>query len=600
MITFQKLKWGFAFSYGDANEIDFTENTVTQIIGSNGNGKSSIPLILEEAAFNKNSKGIKKGDIPNRYSDKGYWIDLTFSKDEDQYQVKIERKSNIKVKLFKNGTDASSHTATNTFKQIEDLMEMDFKMFSQLVYQNTNASLQFLVATDTNRKKFLIDLLRLEEYVRLFEVFKEAVKQHSTVVTKIEAQIETVERWLEQNKLEDTSEYPLLPTDEFDTSDDEREIAEISLKIKNIDTTNRQITNNQHYKALLAAINIEEIQAIQVEEPKSYDTEQSELGGLASEKKRITAYIKKMESLGDTCPTCEQEVDEAFKRKLIENERNDLQTIEQNMAEIESLIASIKANNTRYKMKQDQVREWEELFGKVNRSLPASPINKQDLVDDLTNVTLRVSNAREKMKSLIAHNQNAAKHNSRVAVFQEQSEKFLADLTVNQERLKTESENLQNLELLKKALSTNGLVAYKIENLVKDLEELTNEYLAELSDGRFTIEFTVSSDKLNVIITDNGNTVDILALSTGELARVNTATLLALRKLMNSISKSRINVLFLDEVIAVLDDAGKEKLVEVLLQEELNTFIVSHGWQHPLLSRLEIVKEDNMSRIEHG
>ena len=62
--------------------------------------------------------------------------------------------------------------------------------------------------------------------------------------------------------------------------------------------------------------------------------------------------------------------------------------------------------------------------------------------------------------------------------------------------------------------------------------------------------------------------MDILALSSGELARVNTATLIAIRKLMSSISKSRINTLFLDEVISVLDDPGREKLVEILTQEE--------------------------------
>ena len=54
---------------------------------------------------------------------------------------------------------------------------LTFKTFSQLVYQNTNASLQFLTATDTNRKKFLIDLLHLDAYVNLFEVFKEASKR---------------------------------------------------------------------------------------------------------------------------------------------------------------------------------------------------------------------------------------------------------------------------------------------------------------------------------------------------------------------------------------------------------------------------------------
>ena len=155
-----------------------------------------------------------------------------------------------------------------------------------------------------------------------------------------------------------------------------------------------------------------------------------------------------------------------------------------------------------------------------------------------------------------------------------------------------------NLEVLKKSFSTNGLLAYKIENLVKELEELTNYYLAELSDGRFTLEFIVTNDKLNVQVTDNENIVDILALSSGELARVNTATLIAIRKLMSSISKSRINILFLDEVINVLDEAGREKLVEVLLQENLNTYVVSHGWTHPLLEKIEVVKHNNVSALE--
>jgi len=93
--------------------------------------------------------------------------------------------------------------------------------------------------------------------------------------------------------------------------------------------------------------------------------------------------------------------------------------------------------------------------------------------------------------------------------------------------------------------------------------------------------------------------VDILALSSGELARVNTATLIAIRKLMSSISKSQINILFLDEVINVLDETGREKLVEVLLEEDLNTYVVSHGWTHPLLDKVEVVKSGNVSRLEH-
>ena len=49
MITLQTLRWDNCFSYGSGNELRLDDNTVTQIIGTNGMGKSSIPLIIEEA-----------------------------------------------------------------------------------------------------------------------------------------------------------------------------------------------------------------------------------------------------------------------------------------------------------------------------------------------------------------------------------------------------------------------------------------------------------------------------------------------------------------------------------------------------------------------
>ena len=79
MITLKKLQWNNCFSYGSDNELNLDDSIVTQLVGTNGTGKSSIPLILEEVLFNKNSKGIKKADIPNREVGKGYDITLTFA-----------------------------------------------------------------------------------------------------------------------------------------------------------------------------------------------------------------------------------------------------------------------------------------------------------------------------------------------------------------------------------------------------------------------------------------------------------------------------------------------------------------------------------------
>ena len=598
MITLKKLRWDNCFSYGPGNVLDLEENTVTQIIGTNGMGKSSIPLIIEEALFNKNSKGIKKADIPNRYINNGYSIHLEFTKDSDEYTVSIDRKSNIKVAFVKNGEDVSSHTATNTFKTIQEVIGTDFKTFSQLVYQNTNASLQFLTATDTTRKKFLIDLLHLEEYVELFELFKSVSRDLSLEVSSIRSKIATVDKWLTDNKLSDTTVLPMLKF-EKDTEELEIDFRSLTKEIENISEKNKKISKNNQYLDLLKQIDIEKIQSIDVAEKESYDTLQSELGNLNGVVTGSRKLMKKLEDLEHKCPTCEQPVAESFKQSLITEEATKIAFAEEKMREITTRIQKIKRNNEQFEYKNKMQRDWEDLYRSIDRTLPMASLDKRELEERLARVRADLVSVQESVAKTASENERRTKQNTRIQVIQEQTDSFIEQLEEAQESLNKVESVYSNLEVLKKAFSTNGLIAYKIENLVKELEELVNTYLGELSDGRFTLEFVVSNDKLNVQITDNGNIVDILALSSGELARVNTATLIAIRKLMSSISKSRINILFLDEVINVLDETGREKLVEVLLGEEnLNTYVVSHGWTHPLLEKIEVVKQENVSALE--
>ena len=39
-------------------------------------------------------------------------------------------KSSIKLRLLEDGEDISSHTATNTYKTLQDIIGIDFKTFS--------------------------------------------------------------------------------------------------------------------------------------------------------------------------------------------------------------------------------------------------------------------------------------------------------------------------------------------------------------------------------------------------------------------------------------------------------------------------------------
>ena len=597
MIILKTLKWSNCFSYGEGNSLDLSSTQLTQILGVNGVGKSSIPLILEEVLFNKNSKGIKKADIPNRELNTGYSINLEFEKSSDEYEIDLNRKSNLKVKFTKNGEDISSHTATNTYKSIEEVLGIDFKTFSQVVYQNTNASLNFLTATDANRKKFLIDLLGLEKYVELFDIFKEASKEVEHEYATLEGRISTVEKWLENNKLTDTTPRELVNLPKI-SEEEEEALSSLMVEIKNISSTNRQISQNNQYKSMLKEINIQELQAIEASEHISYDELQSQLGAIAGSISSGQRAIKKMENLENVCPTCEQPITEDFKNKHISEEQEKVEIGQNKHTDIQKKIKEIQKNNEDFSVKTKKQKEWEELYRSVDNTLPTILVDEEVLKVRITNIRNTIATQKNEIDVLRLENEARSAYNAKIEVITEQTAEFEKQLEEVVSRYKILGSKKGNLEILKKAFSTNGLIAYKIENLVKELEELTSEYLAELSDGRFTLNFAVNNDKLNVEVTDNGKIIDILALSSGELARVNTATLLAIRKLMNSLSSSQINVLFLDEVMTVLDEVGKEKLVEVLLEENLNTYLVNHGWSHPLLEKVEVIKDpSNISRL---
>ena len=597
MITLRTLKWDNCFSYGSGNELQLDDNTVTQILGTNGMGKSSIPLIIEEALYNKNSKGIKKADIPNRYVNDGYNICLAFTKDDDRYVITVNRKTSIKVKLEKNDSDISSHTATNTYKTLQEVLGVDFKTFSQLVYQNTNASLQFLTATDANRKKFLIDLLHLEKYVELFEVFKGASREVSSTSATIAGKLATVEKWLETNKLSDTTILPMLDL-EIDTSNDEKALSSLTAEIANISEKNKKITTNNQYKMLLDQIDIAAIQSSEVTQYESYDDLQEEFGNVKAVAAGAQRTLKKLEELKEVCPTCKHSIDVSEEKAMIAVEQKKYDEAVETISSIKPKILRIKTQNLEFERNATAQKDWEDLVRSFDSSLPRVILDKQELEEKRALIEESLAEAKRLRSDNYVENERRTRLNTRIQVIQEQTAEFVEQQEEYDGKLLGNQKLEAELDTLKKSFSTNGLLAYKIENLVGELEELANEYLAELSDGRFTLEFVVSNDKLNVQITDNGNVVDILALSSGELARVNTATLIAIRKLMSSISKSKINVLFLDEVTNVLDDQGREKLVEVLLREDMNTYIVSHGWSHPLLEKIEVVKDGNISTLE--
>jgi len=396
--------------------------------------------------------------------------------------------------------------------------------------------------------------------------------------------------------LESMDILPILNLPKFSESD-EQELQQLRHDFEKISENNKKIIDNN--------FNIEEVRRLTVDERRLFVGEKIDLdamlqkkGTFSSKSSEAQAHLDKLSELQGQCPTCEQEIEDEKLEQMFLDYTNAKTNAQNNIVILNEQLEEARINNVKVSQRDTLDKDFEESIRSVNSFLPTEIFDGEELSSQIDEISSRISNARVEIEKIAADNMKAERHNTRLEIISEQTTNFERELEEIVEALSKVEERSTHLEILKKAFSTNGLLAYKIENLVKDLEDLTNEYLAELSAGRFSLEFVVTNDRLNVEITDNSKIVDILALSSGELARVNTATLLAIRKLMSSISSSRINTLFLDEIISVLDDEGKEKLVEILLGEDLNTYLVSHGWTHPLLAKIEVIKEDNISRLE--
>lgn len=597
MITLRKLTWSNWFSYGEDNIIEFESSNLTQLLGENGSGKTSVIHIIEEILYNKNSRGAKKSDIMNR-NKKEMLASLYFNVDGIDYIIDLKRKTTAKISLFKDGIDISSHTATNTFKDIQKIIGLDFQTFNQLVYQNSKKGLEFLTSPDSARKKFLTNLFNLNKYSNYYEVFKKAYNEVNLSVRELEGKQKVLTDWVNKHKdIDFTIVQNMKEPDDSNLEVYLNEKAELNIKANNIEEENRKILKNN--RAVADFNKLEKPDDIP-DKPKIDEALGNEKAVLNSANVSRNKIIRELKKLTEhNCPTCLQQIDEEIKETMLSDAHKEILKNNERIIRLVDEMHIQEKSNMVFKQITREHTAYNNAYSLIDHSIDSDIYDPKDLKDKIEQLDNSYSELKQSINKVLSYNNKATEKNAKL-------EMILADLEQNRKDLidvKTQASVLEksksNLNVLKTVFSTKGLISFKIDFLVKDLQDSINEYLVDLSSGRFQLNFVLAGDSINIAIIDNGFTISITALSAGELARVNAATLLAIRRLMSSISNTKINLLFLDEILGVLDETGKSTLIDILLKEkDLNTFIVSHEYTHPLLEKLYVTIEDGGSKID--
>lgn len=187
-----------------------------------------------------------------------------------------------------------------------------------------------------------------------------------------------------------------------------------------------------------------------------------------------------------------------------------------------------------------------------------------------------------------------------------------AELEAQQKQLAEVLYEIQLYEVLEESFGKNGLQAVLIENALPEIEQIANDMLAGMSEGRMhiklqTLKSLKSRDRLaetlDILISDELGTRAYETFSTGEAFRVNFALRLAISKLLARRAGSRLQTLVIDEGFGSQDAQGKTRLIEAIntvAADFATILVITHVDDLKALfpCRIEIHKEAGGSKLK--
>lgn len=601
-----------AFAFAGTHTIDFSKlDKHTQIVGynldedvtgeaSNGSGKTSIFLALQESIFGKNIKNTLKANIGNNVVRRGYELIVTFIVKDKLYKILTKRSVNGKATLilYENGVDISGHTITQTQKKIQKIIHLDYNLFTSLCYQSSSTFLNFLTTTDSERKKLLINLFNLDSYNDEIAVFKAILSERTKETASAKKLLEkcesdrqiTIESIKKELIFEKTETLEKLITS----------IAVARENLAKIDEYNSRVLTHKKYKKQIEHLEAElkefdsDLQPIN---KNTIDQTRHSIGELTKERKDLLQDIKRYSEKEKICPTCGQPITTEFNEIKLLDCKDKLKKIDIALEKHNKNLTEYLNHNKQYNTKANKESELHKLLSVYNPAEAQKEELDYELIEN--DINTKVAEKRE----LEQERQKTIQANKEIAAFnakQELKAQIKQKAEEQYSQYKKEYDILQDDVVILKTLveALKKLVSFKLESLLVHLQESINEYVSYLFSSDVALLITLKNDKLHFTITRSNIEIPVSDLSSGEFSRLQIAVLFAIRKVLTTVSEADINILFLDEILSSVDSIGREKLYELLESLPFKILSISHTYHENRLPIIKVIKEKGVSKIE--
>jgi len=530
LIYFKDIRWKNLLSTGNQfTEVQLNKSSTTLIVGENGSGKSTVLDALCFGLFNKPFRRINRPQLVNSINDGGLLVEIEFDYGSKSYKVRRGIKKNI-FEIYVDGKRLNQDAkVTDQQEYLEKtILKLNYKSFTQIVLLGTAGFVPFMQLKSIDRRAIIEDLLDIQIFSVMNVLLKNKISENKEDSQNIEvnrklsvAHISNTEEAINDLKKTKTNQ---IQQNESDINTNEEEVDRLNTTVKKLmDEISKDKT----------AQSLEEWRGFQ---------NGIERKMLASESE-IEFYEK-----NDICLTCNQELSEEHKHKMIEEHHGLLHEsggallrLGNKIEDLQTRLDYVSKVQTAITTNQNQIQAISSYITKLKDQIKEIEAREDDIEDKIR----RLRNLKGDLKNCME----------------------------KQEKLSAQKQLFETAYVL---LKDTGIKTRIIKQYLPIMNTLINKYLASLD---FFVSFNLDEKFEEKIKSRHRDEFTYDSFSEGEKMRIDLALLFTWRTIAKMKNSVNTNLLILDEVFdSSLDANGTEEFLKIInqLAGKQNTFIISH------------------------
>ena len=537
------MRWKNFLSTGNQfTEIQLDRNNTTLVIGENGSGKSTILDALCFGLFGKPFRNINKGQLVNSVNNGSCEVEVDFKIGTKSFKVIRSIKPNM-FEIYINGKMYNQDANARDYQKYleQQILKLNYRSFTQVVILGSSTFIPFMQLKARQRRDVVEDILDIQIFSLMNMLLKQKLKtiQEHQRDANYNVDLTTEKIELQNKYIEDVKKNKDKLIGEKSTvlNGNEEEIHSRQKKIGELKQANKELGFN--------TTNLND-STDKVQKLKGIDATLKEKR--SSTKKYITFFEE-----NDDCPTCEQHIDETFKKNMIVTKKgehdkfdNGIQELSEELKRQEDLLEAINSYIA-------MIRENDAEIGKITYSIKEMEKFNTNLQSEIEQLQLGEVNKEDldKIKAL----------RKSLKSFEKQHQELREEQTY--------------AEAARSMLMDTGIKTKIIKQYLPIMNKLINTYLTAME---FYINFTLNENFEETIKSRHRDEFTYASFSEGEKMRIDLALLFTWRAVAKMKNSTNTNLLILDAIFdSSLDSTGTDEFLKILntLDGE-NVFVISH------------------------